>query len=91
MNKIYLSGYKIEPITLDNLYRYEDVFYCNDEYYLITDGRVATKNDCIETIEYYIDGMPQNNFHNIGISDNGRPVACLFVIEGYPDTDTLWL
>ncbi len=91
MNKIKHLRYEVESITLDNMSRYEDVFFSNNEYYFITDGRAATQNDCIETIEYSIDGIDKNKIHNIGFSDKGEPVACLFVIEGYPDTDTLWL
>ena len=83
--------YEVEYITLDNVNKYEDVFYCNNEYYMITEGRVATRSDCIETIEYTIEGISKNKFHNIGFADKGEPVACLFVIEGYPDNATLWI
>lgn len=33
-----LPEFNIELVTLDNLKNYENVFYCNREYYLITDG-----------------------------------------------------
>lgn len=91
MKKIKHRYYEVESITLDNMSKYEDVFYCNNEYYMITDGRAATQSDCIETIEYSIDGVSENKIHNIGFADKGEPVACLFVIEGYPDADTLWI
>ena len=91
MRNIYLNGYDIETITINNLYKYEDVFYCNKEYYIITDGHPATKMDCIETIEYSIDGIPKNNIHNIGFCYNNEAVACLFLIEGYPCANILWL
>ena len=91
MNKIDLSGYEIETITLNNLSKYEDVFYCNTDYYMITDGHPATKKDCIETVEYCIDDMPNSKIHNIGFSENGHGVACLFLIEKYPNDNTLWL
>lgn len=91
MHNIYLDGYAIEPITTNNLGKYEDIFYCNEEYYIITDGHPATKADCIETIEYSIDGISKNNIHNIGFCNNNEAVACLFLIEGYPCADILWL
>lgn len=47
-----LTEFNIELITLDNLDRYENIFYCNLEYYLITEGHPATKRDCMETIQY---------------------------------------
>ncbi len=91
MNKIHLDGCTVEDITLDNINKYEDVFYCNEEYYMITDGRAATKTDCIETIEYSIDGVPKSNIYNIGFLNGEDPMACLFVIESYPKSDILWL
>ena len=91
MYKIYLNGYTVESITTNTLDKYEDVFYCNEEYYMITDGHPATKTNCIETIEYCIDGVSKNNIHNIGFCNDGEAVACLFFIEGYPCADVLWI
>lgn len=47
-----LPEFNIELITLDRLNYYENIFYCSQEYFLITDGSLATRQDCIETIEY---------------------------------------
>ena len=47
-----LPEFNIELVTLNRLNYYEDIFSCNQEYFLITDGRLATRQDCIETIEY---------------------------------------
>lgn len=33
-----LPEFDIELVTLENLKNYENIFYCNREYYLITDG-----------------------------------------------------
>ena len=43
-----LSDYNIELLSLENLDKYSEVFYCNNDYYLITDGRPASKDDCID-------------------------------------------
>ena len=91
MRDIYLDGYTVEPITLSNLSKYEDVFYCNNDYYMITDGRPATRQDCIDTVEYSMDEIPQDNILNIGFSHEGNAVACLFVIKGYPREDILYI
>lgn len=88
MDMIKNCGYDTEFLTLDNISKYEDVFYTNEDYFIITDGRKATQNDYIETVEYSIDGKSQ---YNIGFNDNGAPVACLFFFNGYPDAETLWL
>ena len=91
MIEIRADNYTIETITLSNLGKYEEVFYCNEEYYMLTDGRVATKTDCIETVDYCIDGVEKINIHNIGFCDGENPVACMFMIEGYPEKSVLWL
>ena len=91
MVKINLQGYSVEPITNENLNQYEDVFYCNTEYYMVTEGRAATKKDCEETLEYTVEGIPGSNHYKIGFFDQENPVACLFLIEGYPENDVLWL
>ncbi|MCI8387697.1 MAG: GNAT family N-acetyltransferase [Clostridiales bacterium] len=85
-----MPEFNIELITQDNLNSYENIFYCNQEYYLITDGRAATKQDCIETIEYG-NGFPENICYCIGFSLNGEAVAILSILEGYPETDTLYI
>lgn len=91
MEHFNLDGFTVEPITLNNLIKYEDVFYSNNEYYMITDGRSATKQDCIDTVDFCLEGIPRDNFKNIGISCEGRGVACLFLVKGYPTDDTLYI
>ena len=91
MIKIELDGYFSEKLTVDNAFKYDDVFLCNTEYFLVTDGRMPTKEDCIETVEYRIDGVNEEAFHNIGFCCGEIPMACLFLIEGYPVSDVLWI
>jgi len=87
--KTRLPEYNIELVTLDNLNHYENIFYCNQEYYLITNGHPATKQDCIETIEYGND-FQEDMSYCIGFSLNGEAVALLCILEGYPETDTIY-
>ena len=49
-----LPEFNIELVTLDNLDRYENIFYCNLEYYLITEGHPAAKRDCIPSIFFIL-------------------------------------
>ena len=49
--QLRLPEFVIERITTDNFEKYEEIFYCNEEYYLLTDGQAATKETIIETIE----------------------------------------
>ncbi len=84
----YLSEYTVEIVSLSNLNRYESVFYSNEEYYRLTDGHPATRKDCVDTIEY---GVDDSSSYNIGISQNGEPVAFLSVITRYPQMTTLYI
>ena len=85
-----LPEFNIELVTLDNLDRYENIFYCNSEYYLITEGHPATKRDCMETIQYGND-FPKDMCYCIGFSLKDKAVALLSILEGYPETDTLYI
>ena len=82
-----LPEFNIELVTLDNLYHYENIFYSNREYYLITEGHPATKQDCIETIQYGND-FPEDMCHCIGFSLKGEAVALLSFFEDYPEINT---
>ena len=84
-----LPEFNIELVTLNRLNYYEDIFYCNQEYFLITDGRLVTRQDCIETIEYGND-FQEDMSYRIGFSLNGEAVALLCILEGYPETDTIY-
>ena len=85
-----LPEFIIEPVTLNNLSKYENIFYSNDEYYMITDGRTATKQDCIETIEY-ADNFPEGMCQLIGFSEDEDAIAFLSLLEGYPRKSTLYI
>lgn len=85
------SDLLFESVTQVNIGKYEHIFYCNNEYYLITEGRQATKNDCIETINYCPNNFSKNKVFNIGVSYKGEPVAFLSVLEGYPEDVVLWI
>ena len=88
--KLHLPEYDIEPVTLQNLSKYEPIFYCNTEYYLTTDSRPAEKQDCIDTVEYGND-FPDGMCYCIGFSQEGEAVAFLALLEGYPEADTLYI
>lgn len=85
-----LPDFTVEQVTLDNLLKYENVFYSNIEYYMITDGRPATKQDCIETIKY-ADAFPSGMCHSVGVSKDGNAVAFLSLFEGYPEEDMFYI
>lgn len=89
--QLRLPEFVIERITIDNYDKYEEIFYCNEEYYILTDGQVATKETIIETIEYCPNDFPKENVYNIGVLYNGKPVCTLFALYGYPDKQTFYI
>lgn len=80
----------IEQVTLENLNKYENIFYSNEDYYMITDGHPATKQDCIDTIEY-AKNYPSGMCYCLGFSKEQQPVAFLSLLEGYPESTTLYV
>ncbi len=88
--KCALPEFTTEPVTLANLNKYESVFYSNKEYYMITDGHPATKQDCIDTIEY-ADHYPAGMCYCLGFSKDKQAVAFLALLEGYPEAETLYI
>ena len=89
--QLRVSDFVVEQITTDNFEKYEEIFYCNKEYYVLTDGQAATKETIIETIEYCPNDFPKENVYNIGVSHDGKPVCCLFSLYGYPDKQTFYI
>ncbi|MBQ2325819.1 MAG: hypothetical protein II377_06145 [Clostridia bacterium] len=56
-----LTNFTAEAVNKETAHNYENVFYSNNEYYLITDGRPALKEDCMDTVEYtesFTEGTP---------------------------------
>jgi len=82
-----LSEFTVEPITAENLLNYESIFYNNEEYYYLTDGHPATREICEASIE----GYETYKVYSIGISQNGEAISFLSVLDGYPDSDTLYI
>ncbi len=87
----YLSNYKIEIIELDNLSKYEEVFYSNEKYYIITDGKPADSELCKDVVTYCPDEFPSENVFCIGFSKDDRSVAILSILLGYPIDSVLYL
>ncbi|MBR4852319.1 MAG: GNAT family N-acetyltransferase [Clostridia bacterium] len=85
-----LPGFAVEAVTTENISKYENVFCSNKDYYLITEGRPASLQDCIETIEY-TENFPIGIPHNLGFSKDGKGAAYLSLFEGYPEEKTLYI
>lgn len=82
--------FTIEQVTLENLNKYENIFYSNEDYYMITDGHPATKQDCVDTIEH-AKNYPTGMCYCLGFSKEQQPVAFLSLLEGYPESSTLYV
>ncbi len=88
--KYKLSEFNIESVTLDNVSKYENIFYSNKEYYMITDGHAASKQDVIEVIEYGND-FPDDMCFSVGFSKGDEAIAFLSFFEGYPQKNILYI
>lgn len=82
-----LQEYTVESVTMENLSKYETVFYSNEEYYFLTDGRPATRKDCEDTICSFA----TENVHSIGVLQNGKAISFMSILEGYPNDETLYI
>lgn len=82
--KIRLPQLETERVTKENISKYENIFYSNKDYYLITEGRPAVFMDCLETVEF-----PGSCC--IGFSNNNTALAILSLLEGYPEEKTLYI
>ena len=89
--QVFLPEFLVEQIVMENLNKYEEIFFCNKEYFLLTDGQPATKNTCVETIKYCPNGFSIEKINNIGVSYNCKPVCTLFTLCGYPDDNTVYI
>ncbi len=85
-----LPNLEAERVTKENISKYENVFYSNEDYYLITEGRPAVFSDCMETVEF-TESFSVGTPHCIGFSKNGTAVAFLSMFEGYPEEKTLYI
>ena len=75
---------------MENLNKYEDIFYSNEDYYIVTDRHPATKQVCVDTIEYS-KNYPSGMCYCLGFSKGQQPVVFLSLLEGYPESSTLYV
>lgn len=81
----HLPEYTVETVTLENLYKYENIFYDNIEYYMITDGHMAAKQDIIDTVKYSDDAI------SLGFCINSQSVAFLSLFLDYPESNNVYI
>ena len=89
--QLRLPEFVIGRISTDNFGKYEEIFYYNKEYYVLTDGQAATEETCIETIKYCPNDFPIEHVYNIGFLYNDKPVGARFALYGYPDEKTVYI
>ena len=86
-----IPEYDIETITTNNSSKFADIFYSNDRYYSLVEGRCVTDDVILGTVNYCPKGFEKDNVKIIGISKNGVPVALLSHLEHYPKNGISWL
>ncbi len=88
--KTRLPQLETERVTKENISKYENIFYSNKDYYLITEGRPAVFMDCVETVEFTESFLSAASYC-IGFSKNNTALAFLSMFLGYPEEKTLYI
>lgn len=86
-----LLDFDIDVVTKENCSQVVDVFYSNESYYRLTDGRPATESDCLDSIDYCPQGFDPAHCHMIGLSKKGVAVGVVSCLDGYPETNIFWI
>jgi Acetyltransferases len=89
--KTLLPDFSLDLLSYNNYLKYIDVFYSNNDYYMLTDGRLANENDCLETIYYCPESFPSKNVYCVGFCINGVAIGIMSYLVNYPEYNVLWI
>ena len=86
-----LIHYEILAITSQNFERIFEIYDTNQDFFLLTQGKIAT----IESSIHDINALPPNCDIEqkifVSIWENGKVVCVLDLIEGYPERTSFWI
>ncbi len=86
-----LGGYLLETISKHNFERFFEVYDSNQAYFLLTQGRMATRDNSMGDMDALPPGCDIGQKIYVGIWRKRKPVGVLDLIEGYPAPQCLWL
>jgi len=87
----HLSNYEIKPITKENYMQVMGVYQSNQEFFLLTEGKEATANDCFANIDAMPPNFNKDNKFYIGLWKDGQAIALLDFLEGYPTHESVYI
>ena len=89
--KKQLCEYEVRAITMQNFEQVFEVYGTNQDFFLLVRGEKATMENSI----YDIDAIPPNCVIEqkiyISIWEDGKVIAVLDLIEGYPEQTSCWI
>lgn len=89
--KNILTEYEIKTITKQNYMQIMEVYNTNQEYFLLSGGKTAKPEDCLESIDLVPPDFNRENKIFVGIWINDRIIGVLDLLVGYPLQSCIWI
>jgi len=86
-----LSEYETNTITKANYDQVMKVYKTNQEYFLLTEGKVADIEDCLATINEVPPSFDPKDKFFVGFWKDGNCVGVLDFLVEYPDQSCIWI
>lgn len=89
--KRLLSEYEIQTITVSNFACAMEVYHSNQAFFLLTEGKEATYEDCIKDIEAIPPHFDREHKIYVSLWDKGSIIGVLDLLTGFPTPQGLWI
>ena len=89
--KKQLSEYEIAVITRENFKQVFEVYDTNQDFFLLTQGREATIDTCVDDIDALPPTCGAHQKIYVSICEQDNIIAVMDLITGYPDETTVWI
>jgi GNAT superfamily N-acetyltransferase len=88
-----LPAHEVIPITRETFTQVWDVYATNEEFFMITEGRMVTMDSSVADTETIPPGYDASQKLYLGIFDevSGKPMAVMDLLHGYPDGNCVWI
>jgi ribosomal protein S18 acetylase RimI-like enzyme len=91
--KTRLPAYEVRRIARETFPQVWDVYASNEEFFLLTEGRAAAVERSIGDTDALPPGYNPSQKLYVGCFDraNGKPVAVMDLLRGYPNEGCVWI
>jgi len=86
-----LSFYEIKEISEQTCEEIMEVYDTNQEFFLLSGGKVATPEDCKRDASATPPDFHRSNKLFLGIWKSGNCVGVMDILVGYPGADCVWI